>query len=83
MVRGSCLCGGVAFALEGDLTGEAFRIGGLFKTSSAELDRQTVLLQLGEPQPEHPEGQQQHRHDDGDTCDLTRDYITINADYHT
>jgi ABC-type lipoprotein release transport system permease subunit len=36
--------------LRGDLTGEAFRVAGLFRTASAELDRGTVYLRLEESQ---------------------------------
>jgi ABC-type lipoprotein release transport system permease subunit len=36
--------------LAGDLTGEALRVGGLFRTPSAELDRSTVFLRLEESQ---------------------------------
>lgn len=34
----------------GDLAGEAFRVGGLFRTSSSDLNRSTVYLQLEEAQ---------------------------------
>ena len=36
--------------LAGDLTGEALRVGGLFRTPSADLDRSTVFLSLEESQ---------------------------------
>ncbi len=36
--------------LEGDLTGEALRVGGLFRTPSGALDRGTVFLDLEESQ---------------------------------
>jgi ABC-type lipoprotein release transport system permease subunit len=36
--------------LAGDLTGEALRVGGLFRTPSSELDRSTVFLRLDEGQ---------------------------------
>lgn len=36
--------------LGGDLTGEAFRVAGLFRTPSSEFDRGTVLLGLGDAQ---------------------------------
>ncbi len=36
--------------LGGDLTGEALRVGGLFRTPSSELDRGTVYLPLGQGQ---------------------------------
>jgi ABC-type lipoprotein release transport system permease subunit len=36
--------------LSGDLTGEAFRVGGLFRTPSLEFDRGTVFMRLAESQ---------------------------------
>lgn len=36
--------------LAGDLTGEAFRVAGLFRTPSRELDESAVFLRLGEAQ---------------------------------
>jgi ABC-type lipoprotein release transport system permease subunit len=36
--------------LDGDLTGEALRVGGLFRTPSSELDRGTLYLRLDESQ---------------------------------
>ncbi|MEN8183971.1 MAG: FtsX-like permease family protein [Myxococcota bacterium] len=36
--------------LTGDLTGEAFRVGGIFRSSSGERERGTVFLQLAESQ---------------------------------
>jgi ABC-type lipoprotein release transport system permease subunit len=36
--------------LGGDLTGEALRIGGLFKTPSSVLDRGTVFMEISEAQ---------------------------------
>lgn len=36
--------------LAGDLSGEAFRVGGLFQTASLDLDRTTVYLRLDEAQ---------------------------------
>jgi ABC-type lipoprotein release transport system permease subunit len=36
--------------LSGDLTGEAYRVAGLFRTASGELDRSTVYLPLAESQ---------------------------------
>lgn len=36
--------------LRGDLTGEAFRVGGIFKSPSAEIDRATIVVRLSESQ---------------------------------
>jgi ABC-type lipoprotein release transport system permease subunit len=36
--------------LGGDLTGEAFRVGGIFKSASGEIDRATVYVRLSESQ---------------------------------
>jgi ABC-type lipoprotein release transport system permease subunit len=36
--------------LSGDLTGEAFRIAGVFRTPSLEFDRGTIFIRLGESQ---------------------------------
>jgi ABC-type lipoprotein release transport system permease subunit len=36
--------------LEGDLAGEAMRVGGLFRTASRELDRGTIFMRLEEAQ---------------------------------
>ncbi len=36
--------------LSGDLTGEAFRVGGLFRSASGEIDRTTVFVRLAESQ---------------------------------
>jgi ABC-type lipoprotein release transport system permease subunit len=36
--------------VRGDLTGEAFRVAGLFRTPSAELDRSTIYVRLDEAQ---------------------------------
>ena len=36
--------------LGGDLTGEALRVGGLFRTPSSALDRGTVFMEIGEAQ---------------------------------
>jgi ABC-type lipoprotein release transport system permease subunit len=36
--------------LAGDLTGEAFRVGGIFKSASGEIDRTTIFVRLPESQ---------------------------------
>lgn len=36
--------------LAGDLTGEAFRVGGLFQTASSEIDRGTIYVRIDEAQ---------------------------------
>jgi ABC-type lipoprotein release transport system permease subunit len=36
--------------VQGEMTGEAFRVGGLFRTASAELDRGSVFLEISESQ---------------------------------
>lgn len=36
--------------IQGEMTGEAFRVGGLFRTTSPELDRRSVVLELSESQ---------------------------------
>jgi len=36
--------------LRGDLTGEAFRVGGIFKSASGEIDRTTIFVRLSESQ---------------------------------
>jgi ABC-type lipoprotein release transport system permease subunit len=36
--------------LGGDLTGEAFRVGGIFKSASGEIDRTTIFVRLSESQ---------------------------------
>jgi ABC-type lipoprotein release transport system permease subunit len=36
--------------LAGDLTGEALRVGGIFRTASAQLDRGTLFMSLGDAQ---------------------------------